>query len=405
MPEHHTTKRATHANPSTSLIHRSRMNDPHGSLAPMVYQSTTFVAPDLPALASAVSSDRHYTRYDNPNFRMVEATVAELERAEEGVLFASGMAAISSLCFAVLKPGDHIVVQEDLFGGTTEFINHILNRLMIRASAVPLCDVSGLERSITADTRLVMVESPSNPLLRIADLRAVADVCRQRGVLSLVDNTFASPINQNPLEFGIDVVVHSATKYLGGHSDVVAGVVCGRTDLMAAVRDVRRQLGGVLDPHAAVLLLRGLRTLALRVAQQNESAHSIASALAEHDAVATVNYPFLDGHSQAPLARSQMRGGGGMISLTLKGGAPAVDVFTRGLRLFLITGSLGGVESLVTVPALTSHARVSREQREALGITDGLIRLSVGIEDPQDLLADITDALAAVSTVAAQSVG
>lgn len=372
--------------PATLCVHAGTYVDkPTGGVNTPIFASTAYAYPNA-------TNENIYPRYFNvPNQQAVAAKVAALEKGEAGLVFGSGMAAISTLLFAWLKPGDHAVFQADLYGGTYHFIAKELAAFGIEMAFVRT--PTEVQAALRPNSRLVYVESPSNPSLRCIDLAAVAKLARERGVLSAIDNTFATPINQTPLELGIDVVVHSATKYLNGHSDINAGVVVSSREVIRKLNDYAVNHGGMLDSHACYQLERGLKTLALRVRQHNENAGKLAQFLEGHPAVARVNYPGLPSHPDHALASRQMRGFGGMLSFELRQPAQ-VDAMLKGFRLVTPALSLGGVESLVCIPSRTSHRTLSAAERQQAGISDGLVRVSVGIEDVADLVADFETALA-----------
>jgi cystathionine beta-lyase len=352
-----------------------------GGVNTPVYASSAFEYLDRESQA--------YPRYFNtPNQKAVVEKLCAIEGAEGGVLFSSGMAAISTTLLTFARAGDHVVVQDELYGGTHAFVTDMFDSLGIRYSFVAT-DADSVERAITAQTKVVMIESPTNPLLNVIDIRRVATVARQRGAVTIIDNTFASPVNQSPLRLGVDVVVHSGTKYLGGHSDLCCGVALGSAAHAEKIRAVARNLGGSLNANACHLLERSLKTLGLRVSRQTENAAKIATFLSTANGVARVNYPGLPDHPGHALARSQMRGFGAMLSFELAGPAGRRDEFLRRLKLIKVALSLGGVETLICAPAQTSHVKISAEDRRRIGIADGLLRLSVGIESPEDLIADL----------------
>lgn len=334
-----------------------------------------------------------YPRYFNtPNQNAVAEKISALEQGEDALVFSSGMAAIATTFFAFLKRGDHVLLQKDLYGGTHQFIVNDLARFGIDYT---MADPVDFEGAFTPATRMVYIESPSNPLLRITDIRAVTAWARHKGLLTVIDNTFASPVNQNPLTLGVDVVVHSGTKYVGGHSDLCCGIVVTSKALAAAIRGTGTHFGGCLDPHACHLLERSLKTLSLRVVRQNDNAKQLAAFLSAHAGVARVYYPGLatdPGHS---VARSQMSGFGGMVAFEIRGAASDAESFQRRLKIIRPAVSLGGVESVICSPARTSHKRLSPEERAAMGVTDTLLRLSAGIEDIRDLESDLKNALEA----------
>jgi cystathionine beta-lyase/cystathionine gamma-synthase len=383
--------------PETESVHGN--NDFEKRNAPMaqpIYQTSTFQVTDSDQQLRATSTDMFYTRYGNPTHTAVENAIAELEGVDAALLFASGMNAISTSILALVKSGDHIVAQRDIYGGVTKFLSTWLPKLGIETTFVDTTDYDQHVRAIRPNTKLLYLETPTNPTLRVVDIRKAAAIGREHGLISMIDSTFATPINTRPAEFGIDLVLHSGTKYFGGHTDLICGVAAGRRDLIDQVRGTRTTLGGSMDPHAAFLLLRGIKTLAVRVERQNESALRIAEFLLQHSKVRSVNYPLLNGHPQRALAIEQMKGGGGVLSFEVEGTGEDAKKVSEALRLFALAPSLGGVESLVSLPVLTSHAMISAEQRQKMGVTEQMIRLSVGIEHVNDLIADLEHALKAV---------
>lgn len=336
-----------------------------------------------------------YPRYFNtPNQQTVARQLALLEQAEDGVLFSSGMAAISTCLFSVLGKGDHAIVQNDLYGGTYEALVSEFERFGIAYTFVDGADPENFAKAIGPNTKLVYIETPSNPTLKITDIAGVARICKDHGIVSMIDNTFASPINQNPATLGIDIVTHSGTKYLGGHSDLCCGAALASEALCREVRHSALHFGGSLNGISCYLLERSLKTLALRVRQQNANALAVAEYLAAHAAVSRVHYPGLKDHPNHAVAAAQMPGGfGGMLSFEVRGDAV---IFIEKLRLIRRAISLGGVESTVCLPAKTSHIKMSRDERHRIGVTDQLVRLSVGIEDTDDLIGDIGQALKAI---------
>jgi cystathionine beta-lyase/cystathionine gamma-synthase len=349
-------------------------------------------------LASLKERDSFYTRYGNPTFSAVESIIADLERAEGSLVFSSGMAAITTALLAVLRSGDHVVAQLDLYGGTFDFLKHWAPQFGIEATFVDTESIADFSSAIRPTTRAIFVETPTNPTLKLVDLESIGELGKRHQVLTFIDNTFATPINQRPIELGIDVVLHSATKYLGGHSDLVCGAVAGGRQFIAKLREARVAFGGTMDPHASWLLLRGMKTLAIRVKQQNENALRVAEFLEEHPLVQRVFYPFLESYPRVALARKQMSGGGGILSFEIRGGAEDAQHFAESLNLFYLAGSLGGVESLATIPGLTTHAMVSEEDRMRMGVTSQLIRLAIGIEHADDLIADLKQAFVRVAS-------
>lgn len=375
----------------TRLVHGERDGPtPEGAVVPPIYQTAMYRTDhdgDEPL---------RYVRYGNtPDQREIGRLLAELEGADEGLVTASGMAAISTGLLGVLSAGDHLLAQEALYGGTRDLLDDTLPSMGVEVELVDGGDPSSWEAAVRPETRALYLETISNPLLRVPALDAAPAFCREHGLVSVVDNTFATPVNYRAGEAGFDLVVHSATKYLNGHSDLVAGALVGRSDVMAGARRRLLQLGGALDPHACFLLRRGLRTLALRVERQNDTSLRLARALEAHPAVERVHHPGLEGHPDHERAdRLLEEGTGGMLAFEPAGGEPVARRVLEELEIPVVAPSLGGVESLVTRPAATSHASMAPEEREAAGITDGLVRLSVGIEPAARLEADLLEALA-----------
>ncbi len=334
-----------------------------------------------------------YGRYGNPTIAATERKLADLDGAEAACLFSSGMAAVTSTLLTLLSAGSHVILTDDCYRRTRGFITRFLKRYGVEATQVPMGDYQALEDAIRPNTRVIVSESPTNPYLRILDLPRLVDIARRHNIKTVVDSTFATPINQRPLEFGVDFVVHSATKYLGGHNDLLAGVVTGSDYMIGAVKETQGILGDVSDPHTAYLLLRGLKTLPLRVRQQNRTALAVAQFLQGHPAVKSVFYPGLPSHPEYRIAKEQMSGYGGVVSFVLDTDLAGAGAFIDRLTIPYIGPSLGGVESLVEQVALTSYYELSTAEREAIGIKDSLVRLSVGIEDADDLIADLTQAL------------
>jgi cystathionine beta-lyase/cystathionine gamma-synthase len=374
----------------TCLVHAG---EPHprisGAVATPIFQSATFEYEN-----QASYHDIRYIRLNNtPNHVVLHHKLSALENGEAAVVTASGMAAITTALLSVLRPGDHILAQNCLYGGTHDFVTQYLKDFGVSYSFVDASDPDSWESRLHPKTRALYVESMSNPLLQVPDLRAAVKFARAHGLVSMIDNTFATPVNFRPLDIGFDLALHSCTKYMNGHSDIVAGACIGSASLIEQVKHKLDHLGGSLDPHAAFLLERGLKTMALRVRFQNSSALQIARFFSEHDKVASVNYPGLESHSQHKIAASLFTGFGGMLSLELKGGHDAAESFLNKTEIAINAPSLGGVETLVTRPASTSHAGMSPEDRRKLGISDGLIRISVGIEGTDDLIQDFSKAL------------
>jgi cystathionine beta-lyase/cystathionine gamma-synthase len=345
----------------------------------------------------ATNSDSFYTRYGNPTHTVAESAIAELEGADAALLFSSGMAAITTSILTLVKAGDHIVAQRDIYGGVIKFLSKWLPKLGIETTFVDTNDIEQHEHAIRPNTKILYVESPTNPTVRVVDLEKIAALGSKHGLITMIDSTFATPINCRPAEWGIDLVLHSGTKYFGGHSDLICGVAVGRHDLIEKIHQARTTFGGCMDPHAAFLLLRGIKTLAVRVERQNESALRIAEFLSQHPNIARVHYPLLKNHPDYAIAKKQMTGAGGVVSFEVKGsGADACRV-TEALNLFTLAPSLGGVDSLVTIPVLTSHYLVDPELLKKMGVTEQMIRLSVGIEHVDDLIADLEKGLTVLS--------
>ncbi|HKD01317.1 MAG TPA: aminotransferase class I/II-fold pyridoxal phosphate-dependent enzyme [Terriglobales bacterium] len=369
----------------------------NGPLATPVYQTSTFEVTDNEQQLRATPTDMFYTRYGNPTNTVAEKAVAELEGADAALVFSSGMNAITTTIMALLKSGDHIVAQRDIYGGTNKFLTQWLPKYGVETTFVDTVQYSQHENAIRPNTRLLYLESPTNPTLRVVDLKKVTAIAKQYRLLTMIDSTFATPVNQRPVEFGVDLVMHSGTKYFAGHSDLICGVIAGRADLIEQIHHTRTTLGGNMDPHAAWLLLRGIKTLAVRVQRQNLNALRVAQFLVKHPKVRRVNYPLLAGHPQHSLALEQLQGGGGMVSFEVDGSGEDACRLSEALNLFTLAPSLGGVDSLVSIPVLTSHAMISPEDRVRMGVAEQLIRLSVGIENADDLIADLDQALGAVS--------
>lgn len=375
-------------------------NPPHGATVPPVYHSVTFGFDDMEAWDATGRGDRPghvYSRNTNPTTECFERAMADLEGAESATSFATGMAAISNTLFALLAPGDRVVSIKDTYGGTNKIFNDFLPRFGVEVALCETHDHEQIEREIAGGCRLLYLETPTNPTLKVLDIGRLAEAAHRTGAIVVVDNTFATPINQRPLELGADLVLASATKFLGGHSDAMGGVLCGGADLVRRVFQFREINGASLDAMSAFLLVRGLRTLALRVERQNQNAQRIAEWLAEHPAVADVFYPGLPAHPNHAVARAQMSGFGGVLSFSLReGGEQAVRDVVGALRLAHRAASLGSVSTLVGPPSLTSHVELTADERAAAGIPETLIRYSVGIEKVDDLIDDLGRALEAV---------
>lgn len=389
---------------TTRAIHAGdAANSTRAAVTP-IFQSATYTfatAAEGAAMFAGDAPGHVYARWGNPNVAELEAKVAALEGAEDAVAAASGMAAISTVLLALLRAGDHCIVDPACYSATVTLFRQELPRLGIEPTFVDTGDLEAVAAAVRPSTRLIYTETPGNPTLKLVDLAALAAFARERGITTVCDNTFATPYLQRPLALGIDVVVHSATKYLSGHGDVVAGVAAGPRDLMARCRErVLRDYGGVLSPFAAFLVTRGLATLALRMERHCDNAERVAAFLARHPAVVRVAYPGLPDHPRHAVARRQMRRFGGMISFEVKGGLAAGAAVMDAVRLCTLAVSLGDVRTLISHPASMTHSTVTPAAREAAGITDGLIRLSVGLEEVEDIIADLEQALATAQAAA-----
>jgi len=383
---------------STELIHRGE--DPPPRAEPVnvpIYETTTFLfesADEVRRYQEGRVEKFLYSRYGNPTVAVTEQKLAALDGADGALVFASGMAAASTILLGLLNPGDELLCSAALYGGTFHLVNDVVGRFGVAVRFATLEELGEPERLLGDRTRVCWCESPINPTLRCVDVRRVASACRARGVVSVLDNTFASPVNQQPLALGVDLAMQSATKYLNGHADVTGGVVTGGTEIIRTLDLARRFLGGVLDPQAAYSLARGLKTLPVRMARHNQAALAIARFLEGHRRVTRVYYPGLPSHPDHEVARSQMTGFGGMVCFEVQGGLDGASrVFDR-LQLIRRATSLGSVDSLASLPVLTSHWNYSDEELHRAGVTPGMVRLSVGLEDEDDLVADLDQALA-----------
>ena len=376
----------------TRAIHAGQEADPAtGAVMMPIYTSSTFKQE-----SPGVHKGYDYSRSGNPTRKAFEECMASLEDGIKGYGFSSGVAAISA-CVELLEPGDHIIAMDDLYGGTVRLFNEIKTKSQgITVTYVDMTDFDNVEKAFTDKTKMIFVETPTNPLLKIADLEKIANFAKEKKILSVCDNTFASTYIQKPLNFGIDIVLHSATKYLGGHSDLIAGVlVIGKDDksLLEKMANIQNSLGPITSTFDSYLILRSLKTLSLRMERHSNNALLLANELINHEKIQNVIYPGLESHPQHQLAKKQMNGFGGIISIELSGGLEASKNFLEKTKIFSLAESLGGVESLIEHPALMTHASVPTEIRDKIGITDGLIRLSVGIESVEDLIDDIDQAL------------
>ncbi len=382
---------------STAAVHAGEpRRKPGNALATPIMQTATYTFADTQELRDHFElriEREEYGRYGNPTQSIAEQKLAALEGAEDCLLFASGMAAITTTLFAMLSRGAHVVVTDDSYRRTRQFLHQILHRFGIEVSTVPAGDYEAIDDVIRPTTRILISESPTNPYNRVLDLERVAEIGRRHRVKTIIDATFATPYNQRPLEFGIDLVLHSATKYLAGHNDLLAGAVLGSEELVEGIRGLHGVTGAVVDPFAAYLLVRGLKTFALRIERQNANGQALAEFLAGHPRVVAVHYAGLPTHPQHEVARRQMRGFGGVVSFEIEGDLDAASRVVDACRIPRIAPSLGGVESLIEQPAIMSFYELTTEERLQVGIKDNLIRYSVGIEDAADLIADLAAAL------------
>lgn len=395
---------------STTAVHAgSERPNPHHSLTVPVTQTATYTFADTQDLCDFMDARMwgmakgrtEYGRYGNPTVAAAETKLAALEGAEAALLYSSGMAAVTSTILTLVNAGAHLIITDDSYRRTRQFCLNFLKKFNIESTVVPMGDFNALESAIRPETKLIISESPTNPYLRVLDLKQLADIAKAHNIKTLVDATFATPFNLRPLDFGIDLVIHSGTKYLGGHNDILAGVVAGSEQLIALLRQQLWMLGGVFDPHSAYLLLRGLKTLGLRVERQNQNGQRIAEFLEKHPKIDRVWYPGLKSHPDHEISKKQMKGFGGVISFEVKsdpsaGSGEALAAASKvvdGVRIPIIAPSLGGVETLIEQPALMSYYEMSTEERIAVGIKDNLIRLALGVEDTEDLINDLAQAL------------
>lgn len=382
--------------PQTRLIHAGTPHNPSMAVSSPIYQTATFRFERPEEIAQAMQAQAHpqfYGRYATPNTAQVEATVADLEGGEGAVATASGMAAVSLVLLTFLRSGDHLVAQKSLYPTTNHLLNELLPQIGIHCTQVDQTDLPAFAAAIRPNSRMIYVETPANPVMALTDLAGIAQLAQTHSLLTVADNTFATPYNQQPLKLGIDLVLHSATKYLAGHSDVVAGIITGRSELVSKLWRHHIMLGGVLHPMEAWLLERGLKTFQLRMEQHNRNGQVVSEFLAGHPAVREVYYPGLPNHPQHWLAKQQMRGFGGMLAFDLFGGREAGYRLLQKVKLIALAVSLGGVHSLITHPASTISSVQTAEQMIASGVQPGLVRLSVGLEDVRDIIADLEQAL------------
>lgn len=374
---------------ATRAIHQAQGADPStGALITPIFQTSTFVLEEL-----GKNKGYQYARTHNPTRTALEECLASLENARYGVACASGLAAVSVVA-GILKAGDHVIVGEDVYGGVYRLFERVFSRYDIKFTYVNTRNIDEVEAAINEKTRLIWLETPTNPLLRLADLQAVGDLAKAHNLIYVVDNTFATPYFQRPLEFGANVIVHSTTKYLSGHSDIIGGaVITSDEELYEQIKFVQNATGAVPGPFDCYLALRGIKTLALRMREHERNAQAVAEFLESHPQVQEVYYPGLKSHPQHELARRQMSGFGGMVSFVVKGGLPAARALVNGTKLFQLAESLGGVKSLLCHPSSMTHAPIPRDVQEHCGIVEGLVRLSVGIESAADLISDLEQAL------------
>ncbi|HRY46707.1 MAG TPA: PLP-dependent aspartate aminotransferase family protein [Candidatus Paceibacterota bacterium] len=382
---------------STQAVHAGEIRyNEYGSITTPIVQTSTFIfknTEEIKKLPQGIEGRFEYGRYGHPTQMAAERKLATIEGAEDAVLFSSGMSAITTAMFALLKAGDHVIITDDAYKRTLDFCVTCLERFQIECSVVKMCDYTAIKNAIKPNTRIFFSESPTNPYLNIMDLERLMRIFRGRNVRIISDSTFATPYNQKPLEFGIDLVIHSATKYLGGHNDLLAGVALGKKELTSQVREYLKITGGVIDPHSSYLLIRGLKTFELRMQRHNENGMKVAAYLESNRKVRRVYYPGLRSHPHHRIACQQMKGFGGVVTFEVRDDIDYVHRFLERLRMINIGPSLGGAESLITHPASISYYKCTREQRLRLGIKDGLIRLAVGIENAEDIIADIEQAL------------
>ncbi len=379
------------------LVHGSEIEDEMGSVVTPIYQTSTFKFKDSQQGANRFAGKEEgyiYTRLGNPTIKALEKKLALLEHGYDALACASGMAAVNTALLSLLQTGDHMISTDAIYGCTFDVFTESYLKFGIDISFVDTCNLDLIEKNIKPNTKVIYLETPANPTLKIADLEAICKIAKQHNIYVVVDNTFASPILQNPIDFGADLVVHSLTKFINGHADIVGGAVIAKTEeLYKIIYPTFKNMGFNMDPHQAFLVDRGSKTMNLRVMKCQENAQKVAEFLEKHDKVASVAYPGLKSHPQYDLAKKQMRGPGSMISFELKGGYAAGQKLMDSVKLIALAVSLGGIESLIQHPASMTHAHVSEEAKKAAFITEGLVRLSVGIEDIEDLLEDIDQAL------------
>lgn len=366
------------------------------SVTTPIVQTSTYFFKNTSDLKKFIDGKHHhyeYGRYNNPTREAAEKKIAELEGGEECLLFDSGMSAIAGTMFAYMKSGDHIILTDDCYRQTMQIAEVILPKFNIDVSIIHIRDYEGIKKAVNQNTKILFSESPTNPYLNIIDIGKIADIGRAKNIITVIDSTFGTPYNQKPLDYGIDIVMHSATKYLGGHNDLVAGAVIGKKEVITPIREYQRIVGGIPDPLTCYLLIRGIKTLGVRIERVNESSQKVAEFLENHSLVRRVYYPGLKSHQDYDLAQKQMRGSGGVVTFEIDGGLEEAERFLDNLRICLLAPSLGGPETLVTHPASMSYYTATREERLKQGILDELIRIAVGLEDVEDIIEDLNQAL------------
>lgn len=382
---------------STRTIHAGELRKRYAdSLTTPIVQTSTYVfenTKEIEAYTKHGKERYEYGRYGNPTEKVVENRLANLEGAEECVVFGSGMSAIITSILALVRSGDHIIITDDAYKKTLEFCSSYIQRFGVDCTIVPFGNYAAIDGAVRSKTKFIISESPTNPYLNIFDLDKLRKIKEKHNILTIIDSTFATPMNQRPLEFGVDLVMHSCTKYLAGHNDLMAGAILGSKKLIDPIRDLHKAMGGVIDPHCCYMLLRGMKTFPLRMATHNESTMKVAKYLENHPMIKKVYYPGLPSHPHHKIATEQMTGFGGVVTFDVKGNLATAKRFLDALKLCFIGPSLGGVETLITHPALVSYYNLTRKERYKLGITDTLIRLAVGIENVEDIIADLDQAL------------
>lgn len=386
---------------STKAIHEGYSSkDNFGSINPPIFQTSTFVFKDVEEGRARFAGEEEgyiYTRLGNPTVKLLEERISALEGAEAGVAFGSGMGAISAVILGLLKTGDHIIGTDSLYGGTYSFLELVKEKFGIESTLIDMSDAEDIRKHVKPNTKMIFIETPVNPTMKLVDLEKAANIAKEIGAISVVDNTFMTPYLQRPIEYGIDIVMHSATKYIGGHGDVIGGLLVGEKEMMHNIRMISlKSIGSVMSPFDAWLLVRGLKTLAVRLDRHTENAIKIAKYLENHPKVEKVDYPGLESFPQYELAKKQMKAPGGLISFEVKGGLQTgIDVLNN-LKVCQLAVSLGDVDTLIQHPASMTHSPIPQEERLKMGITDGLIRISVGLEDVEDIIADLEQALSKI---------